>query len=172
MYTVAATVQHQLTTSVNPPGNGSISPDCSVGCMYDEGTDVVLNALEDSGYPFTGWTGCDAPSGSICTMTMSGDKSLTAEFDSCEFPVKREGSGTAYSYFLQDTYIGASDLDIIYTQDTVLIENIDFYLPILVTLESGYNCDYSGITGTTVINGNMTVSDGTIIIQDGIIEVQ
>jgi hypothetical protein len=59
-----------------------------------------------------------------------------------------------------------------YTQDALFTENIDFNLPISVTLEGGYNCDYSGITGTTIINGNMTVSDGTVTIQSEIIEVQ
>jgi hypothetical protein len=105
-------------------------------------------------------------------MTMDADKSVTAEFDNCQYPVKRTGKGTAYADIFQDTYNGASNLDIIYTQDTVFTEDIDFNLPILVTLEGGYNCDYSGITGTTIVNGNMTVSDGVVIIQSGTIEIQ
>jgi hypothetical protein len=171
-YTVAIPPQKQLTTSVNPPGAGSVNPDCPGGCLYDDSTLVVINTVEDNGYPFFDWTGCDEPAGYLCTMTMDADKSVTAEFDNCQYPVKRTGKGTAYADIFQDTYNGASNLDIIYTQDTVFTEDIDFNLPILVTLEGGYNCDYSGITGTTIVNGNMTVSDGVVIIQSGTIEIQ
>jgi hypothetical protein len=171
--TASFTLQYTLTTSVNPAGNGSVNPDCSGGCLYDYNTDVMINALEDSGYPFIDWTDCDDPNVSICTMTMNADKGVTAEFDTCMYAVKRTSLVTDYyDDFIQDTYSGASNLDNMYTQDALFTENIDFNLPISVTLEGGYNCDYSGITGSTVINGNMTVSDGTVIIQGGTVEVQ
>jgi subtilisin family serine protease len=166
-------LQYQLTTSVNLLGNGSLSgDDCSAGCTYDCLQEVVFNAVEDSGYPFNSWTGCDDPSGSLCTMTMDANKSVTAEFDNCMYAVKRTGSGTAYSDFLQYVYSTASDLDNIYTQDALFIETIDFNLPISVTLEGGYNCDYSSNTGgTTTINGNMTISNGTLTIDSGTLQV-
>ncbi|UCH80280.1 MAG: InlB B-repeat-containing protein, partial [Nitrospiraceae bacterium] len=165
--------QYTLTTSVTPAGNGSVNPDCSAGCIYDYGTVVVINAIDYSGYPFIDWTDCESPSGSNCTMTITADKGATAEFDVCMYDVKRTGSGTGYYDFLQDAYDSASGSDIIYSQYVTLPDlNIDFNSNITVTLEGGYNCDYSGITGSTVINGNMTVSDGTVIVQSGTVEVQ
>ncbi len=33
-----------------------------------------------------------------------------------------------------------------------------------VTMEGGYNCDYTVQTGNTTLNGTMTTSDGTLTI--------
>jgi alpha-tubulin suppressor-like RCC1 family protein len=74
-------IQYQLTTSVTPLGSRSVDPDCSGGCMYNDGTVVVLTATEDIGYSFNDWTGCDSPSGSTCIMIMDADKNVTANFD-------------------------------------------------------------------------------------------
>jgi hypothetical protein len=41
----------------------------------------VLTASAGAGSVFAGWTGCDAPSGNQCTMTMNGDKSVAATFN-------------------------------------------------------------------------------------------
>jgi hypothetical protein len=41
---------------------------------------VTLTATASAGSVFGSWTGCDAPSGSSCTMTMSSAKSVTANF--------------------------------------------------------------------------------------------
>ena len=35
-----------------------------------------------------------------------------------------------------------------------------------VTLQGGYNNDYTADTGKTTLNGNLTISDGTVIIGD------
>ncbi len=40
-----------------------------------------------------------------------------------------------------------------------------------VIFESGYNCDYSSIIGRTTLNGNVTISDGLVIIESGTLEV-
>jgi hypothetical protein len=165
--------QYTLTTFVTPAGNGSVNPDCSGGCIYDYGTVVMINAIADSGHPFIDWTNCDDPNGSLCTMTMNADKGVTPEFDVCMYAVMRTGSGTDYYDFLQDAYNSASSLDIIYSQNATLPDtDIDFNSNSTIMLEGGYNCDYSGITGSTVINGNMTLSDGTVIIQSGTFEIQ
>ncbi|HET7308932.1 MAG TPA: hypothetical protein VFJ54_02280, partial [Actinomycetota bacterium] len=49
---------------------------------YDAGSNVSLSATPAQGSTFVGWTGCDTVElDGTCTMTMSGDKTLTAEFD-------------------------------------------------------------------------------------------
>jgi hypothetical protein len=72
--------QYQLTTSVNPAGAGSITPDCSGGCWYNSGTSVTLTATANSGYEFGSWNGCDNTFGNICYVTMGSDKNITASF--------------------------------------------------------------------------------------------
>ncbi len=72
--------KYQLNTSVSPQSSGSVSPDCSVGCLRDTGVTVTLTATENTGYIFSHWTGCDSPSGNVCTLTMDSNKNVIANF--------------------------------------------------------------------------------------------
>jgi hypothetical protein len=162
--------QYQLTTAISPAGAGSIDTDCSAGCWYDSGMIVVLNAVEDNGYPFNSWTDCDSPSNDVCTMTMDADKNVTAVFDSCQYPVKIFGTAEYFST-LQEAYDFSSDDDIIQSQDTVLTENVHFDRTITVTVQGGYNCDYSAVTGVTTIETvapefHMTMDFGSVSIEN------
>jgi hypothetical protein len=164
-------MQYRLTTSVSSPGAGSVSPDCSGGCLYDRDTVVVLTAHEDSGYPFNSWTGCDNPNGSICTMTMDADKSVTAVFASCMYPVRVKET-SYYSSSLQNAYDNAGSGNTIQSQNTTIIGDLHIDGAVSITFEGGYDCDYSAVSGTTTVIGNMTISNGTITIQSGTLEVQ
>ncbi|MDH4027250.1 MAG: hypothetical protein OEU95_00270, partial [Nitrospirota bacterium] len=160
---------YQLTTSVSPAGHGSMTPDCSGGCLYDSGTVVVLTAEEDNGYPFSNWLGCDAPSGNTCTITVDADRSVTAAFDSCQYPVRT--SSYYYSVF-QDAYDDAVPGDTIQSRNMDFFEDIFIDLNKPVTITGGYDCDYTAVTGRTTINGNMITSSGMVIIQNGTIELR
>jgi hypothetical protein len=48
--------------------------------MYSPGTVVVLTAATQYASVFGGWSNCDSPSGTTCTMTMSSTKNVTATF--------------------------------------------------------------------------------------------
>jgi hypothetical protein len=98
----------RLTVSVN--GNGTVTgggiactSGSSSGCSADEasGQDVTLTATPGSGGSFTSWSGCTSSSGATCTVAMTGDKSVTANFSGgsvtpATFPlsVSVTGSGT------------------------------------------------------------------------------
>lgn len=41
---------------------------------------MIVTATPNFGYIFDTWTGCDAPSGNSCTMTMDTNKTVTANF--------------------------------------------------------------------------------------------
>ena len=58
------------------------------GCSSDYvvNTTVSLTAAPALGSVFIGWTGCDAPNGSSCTVAMSANKSVSAEFLGVPFP--------------------------------------------------------------------------------------
>src|SRR5207253_7449518 len=83
------TFQPARTLTVNKAGTGSgtvtASPpgiDCGATCSasYNSGTRVFLTPTPDGGSTFTGWSGCDAVSGTSCTVTMSAARSVTASF--------------------------------------------------------------------------------------------
>jgi hypothetical protein len=163
--------QYKLTTAVSPVSAGSINPNCSAGCWHDSGTIVLLNAIEDSGYPFDSWTNCDSPSNDVCTMTMTDAKNVTAVFDSCQYPVKIIGGTTEYFSTLQEAYDYSADSDTIQSQDTLLTGNVHFDRNIIVTIQGGYNCDYSAVTGVTTIETvapafNMTIDFGSVSIEN------
>jgi len=158
--------QYQLITSVSPTSGGSVTTDCSGGCLYDSGTIVVLTATENSGYFFDAWTNCDSPSNNVCTETMDADDTVTANFLSCNQPVRIAGTTPMYYPTLQSAYDAAVDGDTIQTRSIVFSDNLNADRNIAVTIEGGFDCSYSEVTGNSVFNGVMTVSDGLITIGD------
>ena len=134
--------------------------------MYESGSVVNLTANQDSGYPFLNWTGCDSASNNVCTMTMDTDKYVTAVFDSCQFPAKAVGY-LAVDWSIQDTYDYCSNGDTMQSQAYQFNEDFTLDQPIAITLNAGYDCDYTSHTGATIINGILTVSKGSLTIQSG-----
>jgi len=68
-------------------GNGTVTSDppgidCGATCSasYVSGTVVTLTARPDLVSIFNGWSGCDAVSGTTCTVTMGAARSVTAHF--------------------------------------------------------------------------------------------
>ncbi len=88
---VTATFTAQrFTLTVNRAGTGSgtatSSPpgiNCGATCSaaYDSGTVVTLAATPAAGSTFSSWSGCNTVSGTICTVTMTAAKSVTATFN-------------------------------------------------------------------------------------------
>jgi uncharacterized repeat protein (TIGR02543 family) len=64
--------------TVNVVGNGSVTPD--LAGPYDAGTVVQLTADADSGWEFSGWSGDLGGTTSPESITMDGDKTVTATF--------------------------------------------------------------------------------------------
>ena len=73
-----APAQYSLTTNV--VGNGSITrmPDQTT---YNAGTVVTLTAVPNTGYSFTSWGGDLGGSTNPTTITMDGNKTVSAAFD-------------------------------------------------------------------------------------------
>ncbi|MGH7599011.1 MAG: InlB B-repeat-containing protein, partial [bacterium] len=69
--------QHTLT--VNTVGSGSVTLD-PAGGIYDEGTVVTLTASSEAGFQFSGWSGDLSGSTNPTTITMDGNKNITATF--------------------------------------------------------------------------------------------
>ncbi len=74
-----------LTVSVSGNGTGNVTGpgiacpgDCAQGYV-DDGT-VTLSAIAVAGSSFAGWSGACSGAAPLCTLTMSGAKSVTATF--------------------------------------------------------------------------------------------
>ena len=64
-----------------PPGIicGGAATQCT--WAFQSGSTVSLTAAPNSTHNFTGWGGCDVPSGMNCLMTMNGDRVVSASFN-------------------------------------------------------------------------------------------
>jgi bacillolysin len=79
-YTAYFTTQYQLTTAVNPPGSGSVNPNCPSGCWYNSGSQFDLTATPAGGYAFSSWSGSVSSTANPLNITMNALKSVTANF--------------------------------------------------------------------------------------------
>lgn len=76
-----STDSYLLATSVNPPGTGTIGRNVTAGeDGYAEGTSVTLTAQPIPGFAFIGWSGHAEGPEPTATVTMDGNRSVTAEF--------------------------------------------------------------------------------------------
>lgn len=84
--TASFTTLWKLTVVKAGGGGGSVTsapaglvcgPSCSAS--FPPGTQVTLTGAPDAGSTLTGWTGCSGQ-GPTCTLTMDGDKTVTATF--------------------------------------------------------------------------------------------
>ena len=57
--------------------------DCGSICAapFQEGSEVTLTGIADSGSKFSSWKGCDAVVGNECTVTISAKRQVTAKFN-------------------------------------------------------------------------------------------
>ena len=75
----AVSEEYKLTIDVIPTNGGSVTktPDQN---LYAAGTTVTLNANPAGGFRFTRWEGGATGTSSSVTITINGDKTITADF--------------------------------------------------------------------------------------------
>lgn len=74
---------YTLVTAVSPAGTGSVSPAGTT--VYASGASVQLQATPSAGYVFEKWTGSVTGTTNPVTVSMNGNKTVTAQF--------KEGTG-------------------------------------------------------------------------------
>jgi len=79
MIKIVSSTQYTLTVNVSPAGYGTVTknPDKT---SYTSGETVQLTANANSGYAFSNWSGDASGSTNPYTITMNGNKSVTANF--------------------------------------------------------------------------------------------
>ena len=70
---------YTLTVNKNPETGGTVSRNLNYE-KYNHGTTVTVTATADPDYTFTGWSGASSATDASVTVTMDGDKTLTANF--------------------------------------------------------------------------------------------
>lgn len=88
-------VKRQYPLTINYEGDGSVTETVVQTKMtdYEHGTIVELEAISDTGYGFTRWTGDIETTDNPVTITVDGPKEITVVFEAMEFSIQASANG-------------------------------------------------------------------------------
>jgi len=95
---------------------------------------------------------------------VSADHTIKAVFEA--YPARIAGTKPVYYLTLQAAYDAAPDGAIIQTRDFNLVGNLNANRNITISLQGGYNSDFTIGTGVTTLKGMITISAGSVTIQN------
>jgi hypothetical protein len=170
----AHALTYPLTLSITGTGSGSLyyststsSGNCNSSCIVpiEEWSLVSVDPRPDSNSLFAGWSSGCTLTGNSCGFMMTGPKSFTATLDSI-WPVIRFPSETPFTS-IQSAYNDSATIDnsILQTTATTFNEEINCSRDILITLKGGYDDSFSSRIGYTTIDGSLSISAGTVVVE-------
>jgi hypothetical protein len=144
--------------------------DCSTGfcsVTFPRETAVNLEATPDSDSLFAGWNSICSGSGS-CGITIHDDTGVTATFNYVQ-PART--SATSYFGTLSAAYadLPVSTGGTIQARQFTFVENPDLNRSVPVILKGGFNTAYKTNTGYTTLNGTLTISNGSLTLENLVI---
>lgn len=166
--------------SVAIAGSGSVhSADGSIACIsgstagcsrfFANNASVTLAPTASSYYTFAGWSGACSNSSGNCIVTLSSDKSVTANFSLLALPAVRIG-GASPVYMnpatLLNTYQNALNNAVIEMKSGFLAESFTSSQNKSVTVRGGFNSDYTANAGYTAISGPLNIQLGSVTVDN------
>jgi hypothetical protein len=97
------------------------------------------------------------PIGSYTFTNVMANHVLSATFNA----IMNQNTGIYYQH-LQDAYLAARNSDTLLVGSGTLTEDFTANLNISITIDGGYNGDFSANPGATTLNGAATISSGTV----------
>ena len=168
-------LQRLFQVNIGGTGSGSVTSEpqgiaCNASCSanFFGGSQVFLSAQPAEYSIFDGWS--DGPCSGIgaCEVTMVGDILTNATFTyDAAHQTRIDGGTSVYFPSLQAAYDAAVDGTAIKLWGVTFNENLSCGRPVTVKIEGGFDASYSGTFGETVVNGSVTIVDGTVVI-DGL----
>jgi para-nitrobenzyl esterase len=170
-----------VTLSVNLAGSGagnvnSITAQfpfaCNTGACspmtFTYGANSTITLAETpSTSVFSGWDGACVDKSSNCTITMDGDKNVTAFFDTTPV-LKLLGPPDSYHHIPSEALSAMTDNTSVTLQGQATTISNDFTLnrPITIKFSGGYDAGFQPKSGSskTVIAGKVTISSGKLIV--------
>ena len=149
-------------TVASTPAGLTCNTACTGAFTYNSGVTLQANQDEYSLVPH--WSdGCGT--GTVCSQTMDGDKSATVTFDRNTANMARiEGTSPTYWSSLQSAYDNAGSVGVIHAWGVRFQEDVTANGSKQITIAGGYNGAYGSVTGTTTLNGKLTISNGCLTV--------
>jgi hypothetical protein len=163
-----------LAVTLTGSGGGTVSSTpagiaCGAECAYQfaYGDQVTLHA-EPVYSVFTGWSG-DCSGTEYCLLPMVSDRNVIAHFSKDKEHMTRIGDTSIYLPTLQAAYDSAPFGSTIKSWGTEFTEYLDCNQEKVVTISGGYDTVYNNKDGFTLLNGTLTVSAGSLIVENLVI---
>ncbi len=114
-----------------------------------------------------------ASSGEIKKQTLDQDDidGITYLYTCPNLKASIEGTSSEYDV-LQYAYDNTPDMGTFQSQATVFVENLFIDMDKTVYLKAGYDCSYSDNILISTINGDLTITEGTLTILSGTLALQ
>lgn len=159
----------RVDVSVHGSGEGRVESDpAAIDCprgvcsaLFDYGATVRLYSIASDDSMLSGWSACEVMGD--CTFPMDGDKEVAALFDLK--PVRIPGTTPGYYESIGEAYACLTTGGTIQVREYLFSENVIPDRDVAVTIEGGYDSGYSGNSGYTTINGNITVERGSLTVE-------
>lgn len=164
----------QLTVLTTGNGTGSVtsSPEgilCGAGgstCAgtFPTGAEIVLSVVPEIRALFTGWSGPCTGIESICNITMNENMNVNASFETGN--AARILSGLTLYGTLQDSFDAVSGEDTIQSRFMLTPEDLNLTSNVVINLKGGYDQDFVNVIGTTIVKGQLIISNGKLIVEN------
>lgn len=168
-----------LTVTIDGSGSGSVNstPSGVLSCTYPpqagtcwtlqpNGTEVKLLATPSVGSRFDGWGGsCSACADPSCLVNLDSGKNCTASFTVLP-PVRIEGNPNDLYSLLQDAYNAAPTGATIQARAGSYTEKLLLNRPVQVTIKGGYDATYTRQSGESILQGGITIRQGSVRIDN------
>lgn len=165
--TVAVTANGTQSTGIggtvtsSPSGiscNNSVGGGPVVICTNSFSGTVNLYATPSALSVFGGWGGGECSGTGVCSVTINGDKTVTATFNQATL---LQINGTAYPT-LQSAYNAANQGAVVQMLDNTVAGTLDANRGVTVKLKGGYDTGYKNNAGTTAVSAPLIVRLGTV----------
>ena len=153
--------------SVNSSNGSGLGYACNTATCsavpFGSGDTVTLTAT-GSNSTFSSWSGDYVSISNPGSITMNANKAVTATFSAIAAAVKIDGDSTAY-YSINSALAVPTQDAIIKATATGFTENVIMENSHTLTLKGGYSdSNFSSQTGYSTINGTLTISGGTLVV--------
>ncbi|HEY5974672.1 MAG TPA: hypothetical protein VIU41_08025, partial [Geobacteraceae bacterium] len=154
-----------LGTVQSLPSGINCGADCSR--PFAAGSVVTLKAVASPNSFFSGWTGAGCSGTKECTVTLTANTTVQANF-AASLPVKIAENQSIIFSSPQNAYNNALNGNTIISRTHSFNETLTLKLPVAVHLKGGYDDDFVSNTGSTEIKG-LIITDGNVTVENIVI---